>query len=156
MDQTKKALSDAFRNAVEQFAYMFAEPYEIAAPPPSPGPCLMAEMSYVGPISGTLTMVIPESLCPAIAANALGLDPDEDDVTAGAHDAIKELLNITCGQMLTALAGEEPVFDLTIPIISPFDIFDWEEHCAKPNTVIVLVDDEPALVHLAARGDSEQ
>ena len=52
-----------------------------------------------------------------LAANLLGTDPMDDDAKSKANDAVKEFMNIVCGQFITASHGTEDVFDLTIPQI---------------------------------------
>jgi chemotaxis protein CheY-P-specific phosphatase CheC len=153
MDQTKKILTDVFGNAAESFAYMFAEPHEGVEAPPAPESALKVNMSFHGAFSGELVLLVPETLCPAIAANALGLEPEDDEAASGARDALKELLNVTCGQLLTALAGEEPVFDLTVPEVSILEEGDWEAYCAVPGSVLFSLEDEPVILQLTMAED---
>jgi len=153
MDPTTKTLIDVFLNTVESFAYMFAEPYESDEAPPPPERCLKAQMSFIGPMSGAIALLVPEHLCPIIAANALGCEPEEVQEGSGSVDALKELLNVTCGRLLTALAGEKPVFDLTVPVVSPVDAAAWESLCFVPDTAIIRVEDAPVLLHFARHED---
>ncbi len=93
--------------------------------PPEAADTTAASISFAGPFEGTLALSASNELLPAIAANMLGLDLDEwrpaahygggdpevpwQDVQ---RDAFKELLNVTCGNLLPALAGEQAVFDV--------------------------------------------
>ena len=153
MDQTNKILMDVFGNAAESFAYMFAEPYEDAEAPPAPESALKVSMSFNGALAGEIVLLVPESLCPAIAANALGLEPEDVEAASGARDALKELLNVTCGQLLTALAGEEPVFDLTVPEGSILEEGEWVKYCVAPGSVLLSLEDEPAILQLTMAED---
>jgi chemotaxis protein CheY-P-specific phosphatase CheC len=153
MSQMKQTLVDVFSSTAEGFAFMFAEPFEGDFSPPAPAPCLQVHMSFKGPIAGALTLAVPESLCAEIAANALGLDMDGEASASSMHDAIKELLNVTCGQFLTAYAGEEPVFDLSVPSVAPLDEAGWAALCAQADTAILSVEDEPVLLHAALGGE---
>ena len=72
-------------------------------------------MTYSGGMTGSISLIVPDDVCPEIAANVLGKDPDDAIVAAQSADALKEVLNVLCGNILTAVAGESPVFDLSVP-----------------------------------------
>ncbi len=155
MHPMKQTLVDVFSSTAEGFAFMFCEPFEGDSPPPACGPCLQVHMSFQGPIAGTLTLAVPKPLCAEIAANALGLDMEGAANTSSMHDAIKELLNVTCGQFLTAYAGEEPVFDLSVPSVAPLDEAGWAALCADSGTAVLVMEEEPVLLHATLRDDRE-
>jgi CheY-like chemotaxis protein len=52
---------------------------------------------------------------------ALHILAEDDLVRERALDSLKEMLNVTCGQLLTSFAGEGPVFDLSIPTVAELD-----------------------------------
>jgi chemotaxis protein CheY-P-specific phosphatase CheC len=79
---------------------------------------LGGSMSFTGELNGSLVIAMPEGLAREIAANFLGVDADDESVDVAFPDALKEMLNIICGNMLTAMCGEHPVFNLTIPEVS--------------------------------------
>ena len=109
----------------------------------------MATMTFEGPTTGRLTLAVPHDMCPELTANVLGLDPDDDAITESAsQDALKELLNITCGHVLTTLAGEEPIFNLSVPEIAPLPNDGWNKLYREAGTCPLLVDDNPVLIHL--------
>ena len=109
-------------------------------------------MTFAGEMSGTIALALPQGMCDEIAANVMGLDPDEvgDEHRA---DAVKEVLNVTCGNVLTALAGEKPVFDLSIPQVEPIDADGWAKLAADDDVAGVQVDDYPVLLRLSLKGD---
>jgi CheY-specific phosphatase CheX len=78
----------------------------------------------------------------------LGEEPDDPNAIAKGADALKELLNVLCGNLLTAFAGEEPVFDLAVPETMPFSPEDWEGLKRLPVTVSYTVDEYPVLLHI--------
>jgi CheY-specific phosphatase CheX len=141
-------LMDVFSEVAENLAFMFVDPPEEDEFPEPTGPCVRAEMGFVGPFTGTVSLAVPESLCPQIAANVLGLDPDDELVTAKPHDALKELLNVTCGNLLTRIAGDEPVFDLTVPEVISLDEESWQAYQENPKTVGLILEDEPIIIGL--------
>ncbi len=80
--------------------------------PPEAADRTAASISFTGPFEGTLALSASNELLPTIAANMLGLDFDEVPSQDVQRDAFKELLNVTCGNLLPALAGEQAVFDV--------------------------------------------
>lgn len=140
-------LTRIFSDVLEQFAFMFADPPESESPALGED-LIVASMTFRGPFQGALTLAAPRSMGPVLAANVLGLDPDDELVSRAPFDALKELLNVTCGNVLTAIAGEEPVFDLTVPEIEERPAGDWGSLHAADNTIYYLVDDFPVLLHL--------
>ena len=50
-----------------------------------------------------------------LAANLLGVDSNDEDAGAQGEDAVREFMNIVCGQLVTAVYGADEVFNLTIP-----------------------------------------
>ncbi len=85
-------------------------------------------------------------MCPEIAANVLGLEPDDEFVRERPGDSLKELLNVTCGNLLPALAGEEPVFDLTVPELRVITETEWESILNAPEAQQFIVDDYPVVI----------
>ena len=96
-------------------AFLFAEPAEVgeerdvAAEPV----WFCGRIGFEGHRSGALEVAVPRGLAVEASANMLGDDEVEDDEEAA--DALGELLNVICGQLLTSRFGTEPVFTLTMP-----------------------------------------
>lgn len=129
---------------LENFAFMFAEaPDDNKAPE---GPCLAVRMSFAGPLRGTALLAVPATLAAELAANVLGVEPEEQQNPLMAMDALKELLNVATGNFVTALAGEEPVFDLSIPEPVAFNQDAWNALSETPGAIVLLVEDQPILL----------
>ena len=150
MTEHNPLLRDVFFQILEDLAFMFAEEPEDEEIFGTGAPYVNVSMTYNGPSTGTLSLSVPEELCPEIAANVLGLDPDDEIITAKPHDALKELLNVICGNLLTEMAGEDPVFDLSIPEVRPLDTEGWNTMRVEPTTESFSVDDYPVLLGLKA------
>jgi len=50
-----------------------------------------------------------------LSANLLGLEAEDSGAQVGAVDAVREFMNVLCGQLITTWYGKNQVFDLTIP-----------------------------------------
>jgi len=144
----REVLSAAFCGVAEKLAFMFGEPVEkedLGAAPPE---VVLASMTFSGHTDGGLVIAVPADMCAEIAANILGMEPDDEAVCARSIDALKEVLNVTCGHVLTALAGEQPLFDLSVPVVERTDAAGWRALLDRPTTAAFIVDDNPVLLEL--------
>jgi two-component system chemotaxis response regulator CheY len=82
-----------------------------------PGSRIRAMMRFVGPFRGTLIMDASEKLLPILHNNMLGLDRDYPNTEQERLDALGEMANVLCGNLLELLAGPSMVFDLGAPNI---------------------------------------
>ena len=151
----EETIMKVFSDVAESLAFMFVEPPDDEPLPEPDSPCVLTKMDFRGPFTGTLALATPESLCPEIAANVLGLDPDDELIAAKPHDALKELLNVTCGNLLTAIAGDEPVFDLTVPEVSALEEDSWNALKESPGAVALILEDRPVLLKLLVGGGAQ-
>jgi chemotaxis protein CheY-P-specific phosphatase CheC len=142
-------LARVFTDVLETLAFMFTDLAEGDDLPDPAEEQVLAEMSFTGVYTGDLALAVPRPMCAELAGNILGCDPNDMEDEAPAFDAFKEVLNVTCGHVLTDLAGAEPVFDLTVPEVRMIDAAEWETLRDAPETVTLLVDDYPVLLRLS-------
>jgi CheY-specific phosphatase CheX len=72
-------------------------------------------VDFRGPVSGAFRLALPESIVPALANNMLGRDESEACTDDEKRDAVGELANVICGNLLAEMAGPKPVFRLDAP-----------------------------------------
>lgn len=148
MDTSREILLQVLSNVLEQFAFMFVEaPEQDTAPGDPHETYLHVAITFQGKQEGSICLTAPESLCREMAANVLGTDPGEAGPGEG-EDAIKELVNIVCGELTPSLFGEREVFDLTVPHLYRIDWSKWQELAADSEAVRLWVDDKPILASL--------
>ena len=146
--ELRKILDATLCEVLEKQAFVFAEEVAVDDIPEQAGVMLHAWISFSGPFSGTLRFYAPESMCCEIAANFLGVEPDEPGITEKAPDAMKEMLNVICGNFLTAAAGDGPVFDLTVPQANPVTQEEWKRVLSDPAVMSYLAEDHVVLCRL--------
>lgn len=139
MSENSPQLSEVCAQVLEQHAFMFAGPDPGPVPDHRAAPMLMLTIHFSGPVRGKLELVVPEEMGATLAANLLGIEPAE--ALAQGEDALKELLNIMCGQVLTAFHGSGAVFELSIPLALKIDKAAVEGFGAMPGTVRLVADD---------------
>lgn len=147
MPNHRELLTQIFCDVLENFAFMFGDPVEIEDLPPSDSGFLEARMTFRGKAHGTLVLAVSSGVVTEIAASILGTEPDDEATAGRARDALKEVLNVTCGHVLSALAGEE-AFDLTPPTVTDLDEAGWSAHLADPDVATFSIEDNPAILRL--------
>ena len=149
--QFEEELCAVFANVAETMAYMFAERATADELPDEVGEAVESMMSFSGPQSGSMILALPKEMCTELAASVLGVERDDADIAEKGIDAVKEMLNVICGNILTEIAGSEPVFNLSVPASRELDAAAWKSLASQGTTVAFMVDDYPALLQLTIR-----
>ncbi|MEJ2100068.1 MAG: chemotaxis protein CheX [Desulfobacterales bacterium] len=75
-------------------------------------PAVAAKISFSGFVSGTLIMKLSAKILPQLTTNMLGVDEQEETTLDQQYDALKETLNVVCGNLLPEIAGEQEIFNI--------------------------------------------
>jgi len=81
-------------------------------------------VQFAGPLTGALALHVSDDVARALAANMLGVDAvrgEPADAQRLIRDALGEVANVICGNLLPALAGRTAVFELGAPAPVPVD-----------------------------------
>ena len=111
-------LQTAATSTFESLALLFAEDAPTAAQREVP----LAHAMQVqfggtpeeGAFAGTLVVAVTDDVAAALAANMLGIEPTDADAQAR-RDALGELANVVCGNVVPLLGGRAAVFHLAAP-----------------------------------------
>lgn len=140
-------LESVFCEVLETLAFMFGDAVDKDEIPTSVEDVLEATITFTGAKQGKLSLVASRGIAMELAANALGVDVDDDEADEGAQDALGELMNVTLGQLLTAIEGNTEVFDLNPPnVTAQPDSATWEQYLDDPQSVAFVVDDHPVII----------
>ncbi len=115
--------SEFIEKAVEVISRILSESAFIFTDPMEPDDCpdlrewevQGVSLVFSGYRSGVLTLWAGDDFLRSAAANMLGIDEDSEKAGEKGMDALKEILNIIVGNLLTSVFGSDPVFDLGIP-----------------------------------------
>jgi hypothetical protein len=99
---------------LESLALMFLVPEDEAATP-LPLCNRRVAVTFKGPFDGLLVLAASDGVLLDLAANMLGLESGCKPTLEQQEDALKELVNVACGNLLPAIAGKEPVFHINAP-----------------------------------------
>lgn len=130
-------LSDIAGESLEKLAFLLSFPADEAGAGP-PASTAAASVSFAGAFSGVLVMQMSDDALPELAANMLGLADDEETTPDQQHDALKEALNVICGNLLPAIAGSQAVFNIDPPRIVRAAQAEKQSHDGSPDCRVRL------------------
>ena len=148
MDNEKREVfTRVLEEVLEQLAFMFGKVVDKEEIFTENEKYLHVTMEFKGAQTGDVGIAISAWLGVVLASNILGIDEGEEVALDKSADALKELLNIVCGQLLTTVYGEEPVFDLTVPELVELDKVEWMNLVDSPETIVMMVEGVPMVAH---------
>jgi CheY-specific phosphatase CheX len=114
MRVSEQTLTDVAQHVLETMAFAFVVPG--ADDEVVPAPVLRVAVDFEGPFDGTLLLTVPEPVLAELIVNMLGQDdPAAEPYPHARQDALGELANVMCGNLVQKLAGPEPTFRLHPP-----------------------------------------
>jgi CheY-specific phosphatase CheX len=105
-------LQQATASTFEELAFLFLETECTEEQADAPLDAVVT-VNFHGPVRGRLTLRVSSVLLPAIAANMLG--EEQAKFVPLQRDALGEMANVVCGNLLPLVAGAEAVFRLDAP-----------------------------------------
>ncbi len=109
---TEQLLRQATISTFENLAFLFLEVDGAMAADEAPLDAAVA-VDFHGPMRGRLVLRTSSNLLPVIASNMMG--EDEAQHMPMQRDALGEIANVVCGNLLPMLVGVEAVFRLDAP-----------------------------------------
>lgn len=101
---------------LEKLAFLFSFPADDDDDFEEDG-AVSAKVAFTGPFTGSVVMSVSDSALPELAENMLGFEENEETSTEQQYDALKELINVICGNLLPAIAGKQEIFNVEMPIV---------------------------------------
>jgi CheY-specific phosphatase CheX len=139
--QLKNLLTAVANDTLEKLAFLFTFPDD-GRVADGHDPAVDGRVDFSGYFDGSLLMRISASVIPELATNMLGLDDDAEISNVEQQDALKEMLNVICGNALPAIAGDNVEFNIEAPeIISQKDAEKLKKK-AKPACAVRLMLEE--------------
>ena len=130
-------LGKVLRSVLEGFAMVFTEEEAQSGVKPEFEGFVTAKIMFTGDGRGTIILALPGKFCGILAANVLGVDPDDEQARSNRDDAVKEMINITAGHFVREEFGEKAVFDLLPPEIGPAAPSEVEELINSADTSLM-------------------
>jgi CheY-specific phosphatase CheX len=148
--QLDKILQHVAEETFESLAFLLPMP-----PPDEPiadCPTTVVTVGFHGPFSGKLIVILPEAVLGELTGNMLGLDDDTDIPVETQQDALKELANVVCGNVLPEIAGDTVVFNVAAPELIDASAPVSKEGLSTAATAGIFLDSGPASLELLTEG----
>lgn len=153
-EQLVEALGRVAERTFEELAFLFSVPgeqEEMSADPDSTA----ASIRFSGASRGRLILLLSNRVLPELARNMLGMKDDEPLQIDQQEDALRELLNIICGNLLPEAAGPKAVFDLQVPaLLDEAGLAEAREAGPASATVCLSLDEGTAELRLFWQDES--
>lgn len=147
-NEYRTVLTEVFCDILLQYAFLFGDECPKDELSVDDADCLKITIDFSGERSGDIGIAASTDLCAILTSNVLGEDPDDyEDLDENTSDAMEELLNVVCGQFLTAAFGEEPVIDMLPPIAARINVAEWDSLVDDEKTIGFMIEDIPAIVY---------
>ena len=147
----KHILYKVSEDVLGKLAFMFSFPEDERQPLESDS-SLGASVSFDGPFKGKLVIMISDEVLPELAGNMLGIDEDETTTSEQQYDALKELINVICGNLLPEIAGRQAIFRVETPQIH----VESDNGDTPISTAKLSIEDGGCDLHLFIQGEIPQ
>ena len=111
--QLHSALAQATTSTFEELALLVVDAAEPIAADGAPRPACGVRVDFDGPWGGSVVVRVSDDVLDGAAANMLGSDAPPAEPLR--RDALGELANVICGNVLPGIAGRTAVFALQAP-----------------------------------------
>ncbi|MBN1980159.1 MAG: chemotaxis protein CheX [Chitinivibrionales bacterium] len=101
-------------------------------------------VDYHGVRSGHISLWADNNLKKIATSNMLGIEEGWTIEERKQNDALKEILNILCGNLITTIYGSTAVFELGLPVV--LDRQQLIADCAKPLVLWFCAETFPILI----------
>jgi hypothetical protein len=131
--ELQEALSKVMFMTFEELGFVFPEA-EMTLDQANAEPEIAVETDFFGPFEGKVILQICGGLVEVISTNMLG--SDAPPVLNLQQDAMRELANVVCGNLLPLIAGSKEVFHLKPPRILELNGFSLDGRIAEAHVGI--------------------
>jgi chemotaxis protein CheY-P-specific phosphatase CheC len=114
---TSELITGVVVDTLEKLAFLFALPQEEKLLEEPAEPLETVEVSFSGSCSGRMQFGLSASVMAELAGNMLGAVDGAALAIEEQRDALKELANVICGNLLPAIGGREAEFSIGTPRI---------------------------------------
>ncbi len=144
-----QAVEKIVPEVIQNFVYLFCDPLDSADVTLPQSPLICAETVFRGDVKGELSIGTTPELCREMAANITGAEATGGEPTGMAEDALGEVVNVVCGHLVTALAGENAEVTPAIAKVTRKEAEGWKELLADSETSAFKAGEELMLVRLS-------
>ena len=114
-DPTPEMLTEVLSSVLEEAAFFMIEPEPV--PDSLDGDVFSATIDFEAVRGGQLRLTASRNLARNLAANMLGIDPNDAEADEQGRNALGEILNVLGGAFITRHFGTKVPFQLGLPTV---------------------------------------
>lgn len=147
-DSNQNTLLEVLTEIFEEFTFVFVEEEWADLDPPDDGP-LLAEIAFSSHSrSGKLILAASRSLCLEMAQNVLGEEDQENLPWNASRNALQEMVNIACGNILARIYGTQENFELSVPSCLEISAEQWRKRASGEGAITLSAEGKPIVAQL--------
>jgi CheY-specific phosphatase CheX len=148
----KESLNEIVSKVFEQTAFLFPEAADLSGGISFEDfELIHVYISFTGDAEGEVSMVLPFEMCRELSSNILGEDFPETEEREKAIDAVKEMLNIITGQLLTKLFGHKGLFNLSSPELKELNREEFFGSLEQKDYSCHLIEQYPVITTISIK-----
>lgn len=148
LEAEQSILVETLAESLETMAFVALMPSEVPEEPPAD--LRVVSVTFVHNAQAHLELAAPRAFGQLLSSNILGIEFDDEDARNGADDALRELMNVTCGNLLlkaTRTAGEP--LRMGLPKIQKIDpAMAWKSFVGDPAGFVLNADGHTIAIRL--------
>ena len=109
-------LTEVVVDTLEKLAFLFAAPLEEAASEDTEK-LATVRVRFSGPVCGEMQLSLSRPVQAELAGNMLGAEDGSALSEDEQHDALRELINVICGNLLPMIGGGAAEFNIQTPTV---------------------------------------
>lgn len=109
-------LTDVVIDTLQKLAFLFAAPLEGPAPEDT-RELATVRVRFSGPVCGGMQLGLSRPVLAELAGNMLGADDASALSADEQYDALRELINVICGNLVPMIGGGTAEFNIQTPFI---------------------------------------
>ncbi|MBT3201512.1 MAG: hypothetical protein HN350_16545 [Phycisphaerales bacterium] len=148
--QLEEILWGVAEETFEALAFLLPMPEPVE--PFESSPEVAVSVRFHGPFDGKVIVTVAELVLGELACNMLGLDDGAEIAVDTQQDALKELANVVCGNILPEIAGTTAVFNVDAPKLVDASAPASEEGLSLASETRFFLDSGPVSVELLTEG----
>jgi hypothetical protein len=135
----------------EKLGFMLGDVAEKGSFDPGSAGWLRGSITFSGGRTGFVTIYVQKHAGTILAANILGSESENEVTPEEIMDAIKEFLNVFCGNVLTLVYGNVLVFNMGIPEVSETTGDAVKRDLNREDAGFITADGQPVIFIFSER-----
>lgn len=150
LEAEQDILVETLAESLETMAFVALMPGEV--PAEAPPELRVITLNFVHGAPAQLELAAPRAFGQMLSSNILGIEPEDEAALKGADDALREVVNVTCGNLLMRASRNSDVpLRMGLPKVQKIDpAAAWSSFTADPRAFVLNADGHTIAIRLKA------